>query len=236
MTAAILKERKAFTLIEILIVIAILGVIMAAVYSVYLTHQRSAYTQEEVVEVQQNLRIAMDSITRDVRMAGMLVPSTTPPVTTGYANYSSSIPLNTASARRIYATIDAAPTITAGTDTVTCTVESPETVDTFNANSGNPVRIIRPVDSSQPFTSAITFTVTATNRATPSLTLQRSAGNFAAGDVIKRGDMIAMTGTGAPDPNTNTIVYTVVDGGTIVNGITCPQNQRCIVRNANGRR
>jgi prepilin-type N-terminal cleavage/methylation domain-containing protein len=228
MTAPMLKEKKGFTLVEILVVVAILGLVMGSIYSIYLTNMKSAYSQEEVVEVQQNLRIAMDSITKDIRMAGMLVPSSTPPITTGSAN-ATSISLNTASARGIYARIDAAPTITAG-DTVTCQVESPETVDVFTANPGKAVRIFRPVDCSQPFTTA--YLVTSTNRATPSLTLQRTSGSFAGGEVIKRGDMIAMTEDVAYEPNT--IVYAVVAGGTDVSGVICPQNQQCIVRNANG--
>jgi len=230
MTTSIPRGKRGFTLIEILIVIAIMGLILGAVYSVYLTHQKSAYTQEEVVEVQQNLRIAMDSMTKDIRMAGMLVPSTTPAIAGGFANYSTVIPLSMASARGVYARIDASPAITAGTDTVTCTVESPETVDVFNANSGNPVLIIRPVDGSQPH--ATTFSITASDRTAKTLTLQRASGTFAAGDVIKRSDMIAMTGTGAPDPNS--VVYALVDAGTTVNGVTCPQNQRCLTRTVNG--
>jgi prepilin-type N-terminal cleavage/methylation domain-containing protein len=230
MTSPRLKGNKGFTLVEILVVIAILGLVMASIYSIYLTNMKSAYSQEEVVEVQQNLRIAMDSITKDIRMAGMLVPTTTPPIASGFANYSSLIPINMASARGIYARINVAPTI--GTnDTVTCTVESEAAVDVFAANPGNPVRIFRPVDCSQPFPT--TYSVTATNLATPSLTLKRDDSvNFAVGDVLKRGDVIAMTGTGAPDPNT--VVYSAVNGGAVVNGVTCPQNQRCIVRTANG--
>ncbi len=229
MTATKLKGKQGFTLVEILIVTAILGLILGAVYSVYLTHQKSAYTQEEVVEVQQNLRIAMDSITKDIRMAGMLVPTSSNPVAAATLN---GISLNTGSARGVYARISAEPNMAAvvDTNTVTCTVESPEAVDIFNANAGIPMRIIRPVDCSQPFTSAVTFSTTATDRAASTLTLQRSGGTFAAVDKIKKGDMIAMTGT-APDPNT--VKYGVVDAGTAVNSVTCPQNQKCMVRTAN---
>ncbi len=221
-----LKLKQGFTLVEILIVMAILGVIMGVVYSVYLTHQKSAYTQEEVVDVQQNLRMAMDTISRDIRMAGMLVPATTTPIATGTGTR---ITINTASARNIYARINAAPAVAGGSDTVTCTVESADAVDIFDANSGNPVKLIRPVDCGQPF--ATTYSVTASDRTAPSLTLKRSSGYFSAGDVIKRGDMIAMSDAGAPDPNT--ITYTVVDSGTVVNNVACPQNQRCLVRIAN---
>src|SRR5574341_1873842 len=74
MKITIHKNRSGFTLIEVLIVAAMLGIVMGAIYSLYVTHQRTAYTQEEEVDVQQNLRIAMDSISRDIRMSGFLIP------------------------------------------------------------------------------------------------------------------------------------------------------------------
>lgn len=65
-------KRNGFTLIEVLIVTFMIGLVTASVYSLYNTSQRSSYAQEEVVDVQQNLRIAMDSISRDIRHAGFL--------------------------------------------------------------------------------------------------------------------------------------------------------------------
>ncbi len=74
MRRPVFNEEHGFTLIEILIVLAMFGVVMGVLYSLYVTHQRSAYTQDEVADVQQNLRIATDSITRDIQMAGFLIP------------------------------------------------------------------------------------------------------------------------------------------------------------------
>jgi prepilin-type N-terminal cleavage/methylation domain-containing protein len=218
-----IKVQAGFTLVEILIAIGILGIVMAAVYSVYFTNQRSAYTQEEVVDVQQNLRMALERISADVRMAGMLVPVTTASVGAGFSNYSTSISLNTASAGGIYARITAAPTIVAGTDSVACTVESADAVDMLEANQAVAARVIRPADCNQPISA--TFTLKAFDRTVPSITIQNNAGNFAVGDVIKRGDMIALTDT-TPDPNT--VAYSVITGGT------CPANQKCLSRKVNG--
>ncbi|MDD2542043.1 MAG: prepilin-type N-terminal cleavage/methylation domain-containing protein [Desulfuromonadaceae bacterium] len=80
MMRSLLKNKNGFSLVEILVVIAMLGIVMGAVYTLFITHQRTAYTSDETVEVQQNLRIAMDAVTKDLRMAGMLVDfiSTTP--------------------------------------------------------------------------------------------------------------------------------------------------------------
>jgi prepilin-type N-terminal cleavage/methylation domain-containing protein len=227
MTATIMRNKQGFTLVEVLIVMGIMGLIIGAIFSVYLTHQRSAYTQEEVVEVQQNLRIAMDSITRDVRMAGMLVPATTNAVNAAGAN---SLTINTASARGIYARIDVGFTATSGATSVTCTVETPEAVDVFKANSGNTLRIVRPVDGSRLFDTAFSIdTDTGYDRTNKRLILTREdGGTFGGSDVIKRGDMIVMTPAAATA--TDNIQYGIVAGGTL----TCPANQQCIARTANG--
>jgi prepilin-type N-terminal cleavage/methylation domain-containing protein len=73
MRCRMIGKEKGFTLVEILIVALMLGLVLGSVYSLYSTHQRSAYIQDEVVDVQQNLRIAMESVTRDIRHAGFLI-------------------------------------------------------------------------------------------------------------------------------------------------------------------
>lgn len=66
---------RGFTLVEILVVMVIMGLVVTAVYTTFLTTQRQAYTQDEVVEVQQNLRAALDYIAKDIRMAQFLIPA-----------------------------------------------------------------------------------------------------------------------------------------------------------------
>jgi prepilin-type N-terminal cleavage/methylation domain-containing protein len=66
----ILNSRKGFTLVELLVTLAISGVVMAGVYSVFYTQQKSYTTQEQVSEMQQNLRACMLMMSRDARMAG----------------------------------------------------------------------------------------------------------------------------------------------------------------------
>jgi len=65
-----LRNASGFTLIEILVTLAISGVVMAGIYQVYNSHQRTYVTQLQVVEMQQNLRAALYYLARDVRMAG----------------------------------------------------------------------------------------------------------------------------------------------------------------------
>ena len=67
-------DSKGFSLVELMVVTALMGLVVMAVYSVYSSTRRHAYTSEEVVEVQQNLRIALDRMAREVRLAGFLTP------------------------------------------------------------------------------------------------------------------------------------------------------------------
>lgn len=67
------KNQAGFTLVELLIVAALLGIVMTAVLGLVQVSQRQAYTTEEVVDVQQNLRVALEWMSRDLRMAGLVV-------------------------------------------------------------------------------------------------------------------------------------------------------------------
>ena len=67
------SNDKGFTLIELLMVAFMLGLVLMSLYSIFITSKRSSGNQDEVVDVQQNLRIAMDNITRDLRNAGFMI-------------------------------------------------------------------------------------------------------------------------------------------------------------------
>ncbi|MBN1276285.1 MAG: PilW family protein [Deltaproteobacteria bacterium] len=63
-------EHRGFTLIELLISMAIAGIVTAAIYAAFQAQQRSSVIQENVNQMQQNLRAAMEIVIKDVRMAG----------------------------------------------------------------------------------------------------------------------------------------------------------------------
>ncbi len=62
--------RSGFSLVELLVAMAITGVVMAAVVKIYTTQQDSYVLQEQVAEMQQNGRTAKYVMTREIRMAG----------------------------------------------------------------------------------------------------------------------------------------------------------------------
>ncbi len=64
------SKSKGFTLIELLIAMAISGIVAGAIFTAFKSQQKSYLIQDQVAEMQQNLRAAMDIIARDVRMAG----------------------------------------------------------------------------------------------------------------------------------------------------------------------
>lgn len=65
-----MRHEKGFSLIEVLVAVAISGVVMASIYSVYHANLKSSLTQEQVAAMQQNLRAAMLLMERDIRRAG----------------------------------------------------------------------------------------------------------------------------------------------------------------------
>ena len=64
------RKEHGFTMVELLVAMAITAVVMAAVYTLYKTQQESYIAQDQVVEMQQNVRASLYQMARDLRMAG----------------------------------------------------------------------------------------------------------------------------------------------------------------------
>jgi type IV pilus assembly protein PilW len=64
------NKQKGFTLVELLVVIAVSGILSAVIFTTYTINQGALEAQTQVSDVQQNVRSAMLLITRDMRMAG----------------------------------------------------------------------------------------------------------------------------------------------------------------------
>lgn len=74
-TMNIKSDSQGLTLVELMIVMALSIMLMGAAYLAYQTQHASSTVQHQVAQVQQDLRAAMDIITRDIRNAGAQSPT-----------------------------------------------------------------------------------------------------------------------------------------------------------------
>ena len=63
-------NTKGLTLIELLVALVICGFVIAGIYRVFVAQSKAYIVQDQVVEVQQGIRSAMEILLRDLRMAG----------------------------------------------------------------------------------------------------------------------------------------------------------------------
>lgn len=70
MNTKLVGNKKGVTLIELLVALVISGVVIAGIYRIFTAQTRAYTVQEQVVDVQQNIRSVMEIILRDIRMAG----------------------------------------------------------------------------------------------------------------------------------------------------------------------
>ncbi len=61
---------EGFTIVELLVSIAVFGIIFGIIYSTFIMQRRYFSMQEEITQMQQNVRAAMDMIVREVSLAG----------------------------------------------------------------------------------------------------------------------------------------------------------------------
>jgi len=76
-----LRNQNGVTLIELLIALVISTFLIAAIYRTFIGQQKTFISQEQVVDVQQNIRIAIGNMMREIKMAGfgnitMVLPAT----------------------------------------------------------------------------------------------------------------------------------------------------------------
>lgn len=64
------RKDCGFTLVELMIAMAAGALVLGAVMTSFLSQHRNYLAQDDVVEMQQNGRVAIDMLTRDIRMAG----------------------------------------------------------------------------------------------------------------------------------------------------------------------
>jgi prepilin-type N-terminal cleavage/methylation domain-containing protein len=225
MISSVFSRNRGFTLAEILIVMLIMSLVVTSIFSLYLTHLRNAYRHDDIIEVEQNLRIALDTITNDIKMSGMLIPLGTSRFVPGpLGSYSSCLTINSTSPDARFARITESRTTAAFTNFSTGIDKSTG----FYANDR--VRVFGTFRNSPVFLNNSTLVV-ATTPTSLKITLKRSNNaSFTSGINVKSGSMIARgvsTSTGLFD----TIAYSIVNNST---NSSCPANQKCLARSING--
>jgi type IV pilus assembly protein PilW len=63
-------NEKGFTLIEVLVALAVSSVVMTAIYAMYRSQNKSYIAQEQVSMMQQNMRAALFFMEHDIKLAG----------------------------------------------------------------------------------------------------------------------------------------------------------------------
>ncbi len=64
------KKENGITLIELLIALVLCSILTAALYRAFISQQKTYTVQDQVADMQQNARIALAQVTREIRMAG----------------------------------------------------------------------------------------------------------------------------------------------------------------------
>jgi type IV pilus assembly protein PilW len=75
-------NKRGITLIELLVVLVICAILIGGTYRVFIAQTKAYTVQDQVAEVQQDIRGAMEIIVRDLRMAGFQTSTFNSPLIT----------------------------------------------------------------------------------------------------------------------------------------------------------
>ncbi len=202
------RRQAGFSLVELLVTMVLVGLLTTAMFTIYLNMQQTTYNQEDIIDTQQSLRVAMDSLSHDIRMAGFVVPAATRGI--NEASTTTALVINTASGNYAFARLLGERVVAGGAGTATFTVAQDVMMDRFlelmkDTNPGTiTVRIIRPQDGGQPFDADLTVPKLAGQAAREAARTARSltlAGFINANPIsYVSGDLITLVTDGGADP------------------------------------
>ena len=190
------RDRRGMTLVELLLVMAILSVVTLALMSLYIPTYQSTAAQTQVSDVQDNLRLALKVMTRDILHAGFLVP--TDPITSEDAT---GFTIRTRIVGNDFARVtDAVPS---GTN-ILLTVAIPEMTNNFQV--GSRVRLFEPINANevneQPVMPGVTdddrvYTVAVVNNSTIEINTSSNS-TLAAEDILPETVMLVVRDQNQP--------------------------------------
>lgn len=151
------RNSRGITLVELLLVMAILSVVTLALMSLYIPTQQSAIAQTQVSDVQDNLRLALKVMTRDILHAGFLVPND--PIT---ATSDTAFTIRSRIVGNDFARISSAANLTGK---IRITVSKSDMVDNFQV--GSRVRIFEPINANEVTEQPVVAGVTDQDRVYP---------------------------------------------------------------------
>jgi prepilin-type N-terminal cleavage/methylation domain-containing protein len=67
---SVFRKKRGLTLVELIIALVLSSILIAALYRVFISQQRIFMVQDQVADIQQNVRIAIGQMTKEIRMAG----------------------------------------------------------------------------------------------------------------------------------------------------------------------
>ncbi|MBW1856266.1 MAG: prepilin-type N-terminal cleavage/methylation domain-containing protein [Deltaproteobacteria bacterium] len=68
------KLQEGFTLVELMIAVAISSIFLGAIYQIFIGQRKSYSLQNDITEMQQTIRASEHIMVREIRMAGYKVP------------------------------------------------------------------------------------------------------------------------------------------------------------------
>lgn len=140
-----LKTKKSMnrgmSLVELIVVMAILSVVIMAVISLYVPAHQSTIAQTQVADVQENIRLALKTMTRDILHAGFLAPTT--PI---HDTSTTAFTIDTRIVGTSFARISLAEN-GPGASQMSLTVTDPDMVTNFP--DGSIVRIFEPINATE---------------------------------------------------------------------------------------
>jgi len=133
----IIKKQNGITLIELLVALVITAGLIAIIYRTFIGQQKTYVVQEQVVDMQQNMRIAINRMMTEIRMAGFGNLSMVLPVTIAGNTFNNAINVNTPTAGAL--TIVYATGGTATLTNATTAGQNQVVVSTLTDTHGNPL-------------------------------------------------------------------------------------------------